>query len=127
MTNSRTKGHGFEREIVNLFKDELGYCKRNLDQYAEKDHGDIILKPFCVECKRYANGHWHREDWWNQVVKSAGDKYIPLLVYRFDRQPTKFVFPLFVVGDYVRKDNETFTVCTREAMLIMREVISEAS
>tara|TARA_B100001057_G_scaffold498743_2_gene606871 strand:- start:7633 stop:8016 length:384 start_codon:yes stop_codon:yes gene_type:complete len=127
VTNSRTKGHSFEREIVNLFKDELGYCKRNLDQYAEKDHGDILLHPFCVECKRYAKGHWHKDEWWSQVLKSAGKKYIPLLVYRFDRQPIKFVFPLFVVGDFIRRDNETFTVGINEAMLIMREVISEAS
>lgn len=126
MTNSRSKGHQFERDCVNLFKDELGFCKRNLDQYQEKDLGDFIFDPFMVECKRYAKGFWHKDEWWKQVVKACGSKYIPLLIYKFDYQPIRFVFPLYVVGDFYPKTNETFTVSVKEAMLIIREVVHEA-
>jgi hypothetical protein len=43
MTNSRTKGASFEREVAKLLLLELGITfKRDLRQYQEADHGDLI-------------------------------------------------------------------------------------
>ena len=28
----------------------------------------------------------YKQDWWEQVLKSAGDDFIPLLIYKFDRK-----------------------------------------
>jgi hypothetical protein len=43
MTNSRTKGAQFEREVAKLLLLELGITfKRDLRQYQEADHGDLI-------------------------------------------------------------------------------------
>ena len=39
---SRTKGASFERELVKIFREELGVeCRRNLTQYQESELGDI--------------------------------------------------------------------------------------
>ena len=103
MVNSRTKGAQFEREVVNVFRDWLGDeatqgLRRNLTQYQVADEGDLKLGPFLIECKRYAKGDIHQQWWWEQILKAAGEKYIPLLIYRFDRRPIRMVFPLHVVG-----------------------------
>ena len=98
MINGRAKGHAFERELIKKFQDEFGECadhlKRNLDQYQTAGKADIEFNNLMIEAKRYAAGHWHKEAWWDQTLTSAGDTHIPLLIYKYDRQPIKFVFRL---------------------------------
>ena len=59
--NSRNKGASFEREVaklINEFFDDIGYnykVKRNLEQYQEKDLGDLNIPNHTLECKRYAS------------------------------------------------------------------------
>lgn len=92
MTNSRNKGANFEREIAQELWLQLGIAfKRDLDQYREKDRGDLIPDdpafPFVIECKRAAKGFLRM--WEDQVfaaAKTAG--LYPALVYRFDNQKT---------------------------------------
>jgi hypothetical protein len=77
MTNSRTKGAQFEREVAKLLLLELGITfKRDLRQYQEADHGDLIPDdpafPFELELKRYAHGPISGTDkWWQQVTTAA--------------------------------------------------------
>ena len=53
--NSRSKGHKFEREVVNLIKDHLGIdAKRNLMQTAEGGFYVLGVPGWAIECKRYA-------------------------------------------------------------------------
>ena len=67
--NSRNKGAVFERDIAklinNFFKDQgVDFkTKRNLEQYQEKDLGDLNIPNHVIECKRYASGNWYKESW----------------------------------------------------------------
>lgn len=92
MANSRLRGATFEREIVTELRDRLGVqCKRNLDQW--RDGGDDIkLEPYAIECKRRKTIAVY--DWWEQAVKSAGNRLRPILMIRADRKETLVVISL---------------------------------
>ena len=92
--NSRNKGASFERDVarrLNSFFEEKGVdfkVKRNLEQYQEKDLGDLNIPNHTIECKRYASGNWYKEDWWVQVCESCGDT-IPVLIWKYNHQVCK--------------------------------------
>ena len=127
MINGRAKGHAFERELIKKFHDEFGDCashlKRNLEQYQTVGKADIEFHNLMIEAKRYASGHWHKSEWWEQAKTSAGDRYVPVLIYKFDRQPIRMVFPLSIMTDYSMKTNETITVDWDAGILLMRETL----
>lgn len=130
MINGRAKGHAFERELIALFKDEFGSCadhlKRNLEQYQDKGHGDIVFHNLMIEAKRYAKGNWHKPEWWDQACESATEGYIPILIYKYDRQPIRFVFPLkAIAGDqYVGVNGmDTITTELSTGIMIMRDLL----
>ena len=110
MINGRAKGHAFERELIKKFQDEFGDCadhlKRNLDQYQ-------------------TSGHWHKKDWWEQTLTSAGDSHVPILIYKYDRQPIKFVFRL---SDLMGKgyETETSSVDYETGIMLMRELLEHS-
>jgi hypothetical protein len=76
-----------------------------------------------IEAKRYASGHWYKPEWWEQAKTSAGDKYIPVLIYKYDRQPIRMVFPLWTFKEYSFKTVETVTVDWETGILLMRELL----
>ena len=127
MINGRAKGHAFERELIKKFHDEFGDCashlKRNLEQYQTVGKADIEFHNLMIEAKRYASGHWYKPEWWTQARTSAGDTHIPVLIYKYDRQPIKMVFPLSIMTDYSMKTNETITVDWDKGILLMRETM----
>lgn len=127
MINGRAKGHAFERELIKKFHDEFGDCashlKRNLDQYQTVGKADIEFHNLMIEAKRYASGHWHKPEWWTQARTSAGETHIPVLIYKYDRQPIRLVFPLRIMSDYSMKTEETITVDWDTGMLLMREIL----
>jgi len=100
--NSRHKGASFEREVaihLNVFFESIGVplkVKRNLEQYQEKDLGDLNVPNHTIECKRYANGNWYKEEWWQQVVNSCGST-IPVLIWKYNRQPIRVCLPMHVL------------------------------
>jgi len=98
---SRRKGASFELGCCKLIKDEFGIeVRRNLEQYQVKDMGDIMLDPFLIECKRYAaqGANWFKDDWWEQVKRSSQNQYIPVLIYRYDRQPIRVTLPVVAIN-----------------------------
>tara|TARA_R110001592_G_scaffold180152_2_gene422298 strand:+ start:248 stop:670 length:423 start_codon:yes stop_codon:yes gene_type:complete len=117
--NSRTKGAAFERLIVNklnaVFLD-LGIdrtAKRNLDQAFIKGLADIYIGQFAIECKRYGenkSGNMYKQAWWDQVVSSAGDKLIPVLIYKYNKREIMAVVPGWIVSG-MRKDNQVIYMC----------------
>ena len=115
--NSRNKGASFEREIANLINryfDEIGYdykVKRNLEQYQEKDLGDLNIPNHTLECKRYASGNWYKEEWWKQVCGACGDT-IPVLIWKYNHQPIRVCVPLWSMGQGWGKDNSVTVVLT---------------
>lgn len=99
----RVKGAAFERLIAADLREHLGLenVRRNLNQYQIADEGDLIAGPFVVECKHYKpNGTvWFQKDWWDQVIKAAGEDYIPILVFKYDRHPVRAALPLAALND----------------------------
>ena len=124
MTNSRTKGHNFERLVVKLINDFIEskggtkFVSRNLDQAQYKGQADIYWDNFAIECKRYgqSNTNMYKQAWWNQVCNAARDKYIPILVYKFDRKPIYTVVPLYLISDEYPRDNQVAYMCSLEEL-----------
>ena len=121
MVNSRNKGAAFERHSCNFLNDLLekrGHersVKRNLDQYQTKGLADLYFKNFAIECKRYKarKDNWPITKWWEQAVSAAGDKYIPILIYKFDRKPIYVVVPAWLVSS-TPKNNQITYMCPLE-------------
>ena len=115
--NSRNKGASFEREVaklINEYFDEIGYdykVKRNLEQYQEKDLGDLNIPNHTLECKRHASGNWYKEEWWKQVCDSCGDT-IPVLIWKYNHQPIRVCVPLWSMGQDWGKDSSVTVVLT---------------
>ena len=105
MVDSRNKGAAFERHVARLLNEFFKNnniefkCKRNLEQYQEKELGDLNIPNHVIECKRYASGNWYKDSWWQQVVTSAEGK-IPVLVWKYNRQPIRVCIPRHVLTNY---------------------------
>ena len=122
--NSRTKGASYERQVVGILNEFFSAnnfavsCKRNLDQYQEKHLPDINIPFHAIECKHYKEGNSYKPDWWRQVCESAAlDGSIPVLVYKFNRVPTKVCVPLHAINTKWPKDNEKVAIMSMEAWL----------
>ena len=109
---SRTKGATFEREVCKMIEDQLGFeVRRNLDQYQIKEQADIELADlFSIECKRYASaaGGWYQKDWWLQAERAAALKnLVPVLIWRYDRQPIRIALPIYAINaDYAMDSSQ---------------------
>ena len=121
--NSRNKGASFEREVaklINQYFDEINYdykVKRNLEQYQEKDLGDLNVPNHTIECKRYASGNWYKEQWWQQVCDACGDT-VPVLIWKYNHQPMRVCVPLWAIDwSCDVKDNSVTLVMTFEHWL----------
>ena len=121
--NSRNKGASFEREVaklVNNYFEVIGFdfkVKRNLEQYQEKDLGDLNMPNHTIECKRYASGNWYKEEWWKQVGDSCGET-IPVLIWKYNHQPMRVCVPLWSIDHTCEvKDNSVTVVLKFEHWL----------
>ena len=104
MVNSRAKGASAEREVAAILFDKLGLTfKRDLEQYRQKDLGDLICDepfPFVIEVKRYKTGCAAQPAWWDQVCKAAtAANKQPLLVYKYNHQKWRWRMPAQVLID----------------------------
>lgn len=127
-TNGRNKGATFERDIAKMLHDELGISfKRDLEQYREGGHGDLIPSdpdfPFTLELKRYADGPiGGQKAWWEQTcVAAKREGKSPALIYRYDRKPIRCVVQMdYVIGHetefLVEMDLDAFCYLVRETM-----------
>ena len=127
MTNGRVKGAAFEREMAKAFMDALGIddVKRDLEQYREGDHGDLIgIDGWVIECKRYKHGPiGGREEWFKQAVAAAnrtgGSQ--PVLVFKYDRQPVQCrVLLSSIHASYMEKE-DTAVVSFETLCMLIRE------
>ena len=87
--NSRSKGHKFEREVVNLIKDHLGVdAKRNLMQTAEGGFDVLGVPGWAIECKRYAVAKpADIKRFWLQACEQGEPGEQPVLILKQDRKP----------------------------------------
>ena len=95
MTNSRNKGAAFERKLAQELFLQLGIgFKRDLRQYQEADHGDLIPDdddfPFTIEAKHYAKGYACKDAWMTQAQTAASKtgKH-PVVIYKYNNQPVR--------------------------------------
>jgi len=93
MTNSRNKGAGFERKIAAELFDLLGITfQRDLDQYRQRDRGDLIADdpdfPFLIECKKTARVLTACDPaWWQQAERAAMEAgKRPAVIWASDRR-----------------------------------------
>ena len=101
MTDSRRKGRAGEQELARLLRDELELeVRRNWQAQAAQGGQDLVgLAGYAIECKRYAVASYaDLERWWQQAVKQARTHETPVLAYRVDRAPWRFIIP----GDHRR-------------------------
>ncbi|MBA87491.1 MAG: hypothetical protein CMB29_05460 [Euryarchaeota archaeon] len=90
--NQRKKGHDFERKIAKKLQEDLNLLKpvrRILNQYQEKNHPDLKIGRWNIECKAYKKGFEPAAAWWDQVLGVNGDGEFPALVYKFDNKPIR--------------------------------------
>tara|TARA_X000000368_G_scaffold408890_1_gene390092 strand:- start:2768 stop:3178 length:411 start_codon:yes stop_codon:yes gene_type:complete len=90
--NQRKKGHDFERKIARKLQEDLGLIKpvrRILNQYQEKNHPDLKLGRWNIECKAYKKGFEPASAWWDQVLGVTKDGEFPALIYKFDNKPIR--------------------------------------
>jgi hypothetical protein len=88
-------------------------CKRNLDQYQQKDLADIDIPYHAVECKHYADGWTYKPEWLAQVREAAGDK-IPVLIYKYNRKPIQVCLPMYAVNTEWPAKNDLVCIMTME-------------
>lgn len=93
MANSRNKGAGFERQIAADLHALLGITfKRDLDQYRQRDRGDLIPDdaafPFLIECKKTARILTACDPaWWAQAERAAiSEGKRPAVIWASDRR-----------------------------------------
>lgn len=145
--NSRSKGVRGETEVIKILTDELGggadklTFKRDIEQYRQGDLGDIICSdpnfPFTIEVKLYARGYGAQPAWYDQVCVAAQACHkLPLLVYRYDRVPWRWRFPVAAIvgmadyipsGDLAEQYDWRYAMeCdTATAMMIIREHLAD--
>ena len=90
--NQRKKGHDFERKIAKNLQEDLGLIKpvrRILNQYQEKNHPDLRLGRWNIECKAYKKGFEPASAWWDQVLSVTKEGEFPALIYKFDNKPIR--------------------------------------
>jgi len=90
--NQRKKGHDFERKIAKKLQEDLNLEKpvrRILSQYQEKNHPDLKLGRWNIECKAYKKGFEPATAWWEQVLGVTKEGEFPALIYKFDNKPIR--------------------------------------
>ena len=90
--NQRKKGHDFERKIAKKLQEDLNLAKpvrRILTQYQEKNHPDLKLGRWNIECKKYKKGFEPATAWWEQVLGVTKEGEFPALIYKFDNKPIR--------------------------------------
>jgi len=90
--NQRKKGHDFERKIAKKLQEDLKLAKpvrRILNQYQEKNHPDLRLGRWNIECKAYKKGFEPASAWWDQVLSVTKEGEFPALIYKFDNKPIR--------------------------------------
>ncbi len=122
--SNRNKGCGGEREVCRFLTDETGIkASRNLKQYQEAQHGDIIFGPFCIEVKNHKRRSVRA--WWRQAVESAKRiGKIPALAYKVHGIGFRYVVPhTSAQGEWSHDYEYTIDVGPACFAMIVREAL----
>ena len=114
--SQRTKGAGYEREIVTALRETLGVdARRNLSQ--TRDSGaDILLGKFVIECKRRASISIYQ--WMDQAEDSCNINQVPIVVCRGDGRESLVILNLTdflpLLGNELTPTTQNVSSCQQE-------------
>ena len=95
--SSRNKGQSGERELAKVLGEALGVdLARNLDQTRDGGFYLLGLPGIALEVKRQEKVNLR--PWWEQACGQARGPAVPVLAYRVNRQPWRFLVPLVDMG-----------------------------
>lgn len=120
----KRKGKGGELELAHLLTERLGtIVRRNLGQSRAGGH-DLLLPGWALEVKRAASPQL--ATWWQQTLlqaRYAGTR--PVLAYRLDRAPWRFIVRLtdLLPACTDQPESLTATLCLDGFCLVVRESI----
>ncbi|MBF0283967.1 MAG: hypothetical protein HQL51_05860 [Magnetococcales bacterium] len=94
----RNKGRAGEQELARLLREHLGVeVRRNLQQSREGGADLAGLPGVALEVKRAAAPSLSA--WWEQTRRQAHEGGgVPVLAFRLDRRPWRFILPLEALG-----------------------------
>jgi len=117
--NIRSKGAGGEREFCSWLHIKLKLDivpERNLDQVRNGGADILDVPPFIFEVKRQESLN-HRA-WWLQVVTASKDTgKIPIVAFRQNRKPWRFLIPAKCIGvpsGFVHLEEREFLMWIKE-------------
>lgn len=99
MINGRTKGAAAEREAGKWLQESFSLPAaphRNLEQVREGGYDLLGFEPFAMEIKRVEQLSLNQ--WWLQALKQAQHRQCPVVMYRQNRQPWRFLIPATAIG-----------------------------
>lgn len=83
--------------------------KRNLEQVRQGGHDLEGFEPFAIEVKRQEV--LQLRDWWRQSVLETPPQLIPVVMYRQNRQPWRFLISAQYLGcknGYIQLEDREF-------------------
>jgi len=125
--NQRKKGHDFERKIAKKLQEDLGLIKpvrRILNQYQEKNHPDLRLGRWNIECKAYKKGFEPASAWWDQVLGVTKDGEFPALIYKFDNKPIRIRVFAKNVNEMLTDESKLVDLNWDSFIYLLRELYS---
>tara|TARA_B100001996_G_scaffold93361_1_gene69715 strand:- start:554 stop:964 length:411 start_codon:yes stop_codon:yes gene_type:complete len=125
--NQRKKGHDFERKIAKKLQEDLGLIKpvrRILNQYQEKNHPDLRLGRWNIECKAYKKGFEPASAWWDQVLGVIKDGEFPALIYKFDNKPIRIRVFAKNVNEMLTDESKLVDLNWDSFIYLLRELYS---
>ena len=125
---NRTVGASFERYIANELFQRLGFSfRRDLDQYRERERGDLITDqpnwPFLIECKKVKQvslGAWRKQ----ATTAARKAKLYPAVIYQPPYKPTTVSVPLSAFCDAWPAD-QWAEISLDGLCLMAREIMAE--
>tara|TARA_B100001939_G_scaffold201001_1_gene172748 strand:+ start:845 stop:1255 length:411 start_codon:yes stop_codon:yes gene_type:complete len=126
--NQRKKGHDFERKVAKMLQEDLGLTKpirRILNQYQEKNHPDLKLGRWNIECKAYKKGFEPATAWWDQVLGVTGEGQIPVLIYKFDNKPIRIRVQAKVVNSLLIDEEKLLDLNWGSFIYLLRTLYNE--
>ena len=68
-----------------------------------------------------------RNNWWTQALESAGDKYIPILIWKYDRKPIQAIIPAWLMTNVPKSNKVTLMCPLTDICENMDEIIQKAN
>lgn len=126
--NQRKKGHDFERKVAKMLQEDLDLIKpirRILNQYQEKNHPDLKLGRWNIECKAYKKGFEPASAWWEQVLGVTSNGQIPVLVYKFDNKPIRIRVQAKVLNPTLDNEDKLLDLNWDSFIYLLRTLYNE--